>query len=340
MGQKYIHGYNLEDGIIGLTIDSWSSEDTNNNDGIVINTENTLSGYTNISSYQTWEIFGDDLDKKNQITYLFSGDTWSGMTTDDKKVVAKYFLVDKSKRDEVLTDEEQNENNYYIIYDLLSDDTREHKNITNKKLTPKSIDYKIDLDVRLNPKYTFNSRGHLTECIYYKDLSVSVNGAGISTYTYSTPVLKYSAEYVVGEDNYTKSRTVTRAWYLLDGSICSNTKITTKVYEATQAREEGVTRRNNIINNLLINVVGLILMTSDDLDTVSEAETDGVNFLKEISDGISEYYQYGSKLDSNGNPCKLIQQITSSTYTRLNNYVPGTSNTVTIRMYILSKLNV
>jgi len=340
MEQKYIHGYNLGDGVIGLTVDSWSSDDTNNNNGIIINTENTLSGYTNISSYQTWEREGEDRDKKPQISYLYSGDTWSGMTTEDKKIVAKYFLVDKSKRDEVLTQEEQDEYNYYIIYDLLSDDAIEHKNITNKKLTPKSIDYKIDLDVRLNPKYTFNSRGHLTECIYYKDLSVSVNEAGISTYTYSTPVLRYQASYVIGSDNYTKSRTVTRSWYLLDGTLCSNSKITTKIYEAAQAREEGVTRRNNIINQLLINTVGLILMTSNDLTTVSQAETDGVNFLKEISEGISEYYQYGSKLDSQGNPCKLIQQISASTYTRLNNYVPGTSNTVTIRMYILSKLNV
>jgi putative N-acetylmannosamine-6-phosphate epimerase len=106
------------------------------------------------------------------------------------------------------------------------------------------------------------------------------------------------------------------------------------------AREEGKRRRQNLINKLIIQTVGLIIMTSNDLSNVSDAETDAMEFMKYVSSGISDYYEYGSKKDSQGNNCKLIQDVMSSTYTRLDNFVPGTNNTVTIRQFIISKLDV
>ena len=125
----------------------------------------------------------------------------------------------------------------------------------------------------------------------------------------------------------------------MDGTLSEDSKDTFKVYPPMVARDEARTRRKNLINDLLIKTVGLIIMTSVDLNTVEEAETDALPLLKDINSAISAYYEYGTKVDSEGNPCQLIQEIAVHPYPRLDNYIPGTSNTVTIRMFIMGSLN-
>lgn len=44
---------------------------------------------------------------RNQISILTSTAGWSGLTTEEKKVAAQVFVVDKQQRDEVLTENEQ-----------------------------------------------------------------------------------------------------------------------------------------------------------------------------------------------------------------------------------------
>ena len=44
---------------------------------------------------------------RNQISILTSTAGWSGLTTEEKKVAAQVFVVDKPQRDEVLTENEQ-----------------------------------------------------------------------------------------------------------------------------------------------------------------------------------------------------------------------------------------
>lgn len=44
---------------------------------------------------------------RNQILLLTNSTEWSGLTSEEKKVAAQVFVVDKQKRDEVLTEEEQ-----------------------------------------------------------------------------------------------------------------------------------------------------------------------------------------------------------------------------------------
>ena len=125
----------------------------------------------------------------------------------------------------------------------------------------------------------------------------------------------------------------------MDGVLSDDSKATFKVYPPMVARDEARRRRKNLINDLLVKTVGLIIMTSVDLDNVTDAETDALLLLKDINSAISAYYEYGTKHDTNGNPCVLIQEIAVHPYARLDNFVPGTNDTVTIRMFIMGSLD-
>lgn len=340
--RKYIQAYNIPNkGVVGVDVDSWSGHELSGNEPIIISLTSSISGYNNITSFQNWLRYCDDTHHsiRLQMEYLYNETTWENLSLEDKKIVAKYFLVDKTKRDEVLTQQEQDDNNYFKIYDLVSEDVFIFKNITNKFITPKSIDYKKEIDGRLHPKYTFDSKGWLTQCEYFRNLEISQNQQNFTIYTYSDPILLYTATYSIKPDGYVGYRTVTRKWYRLDGTLDTDAKITVKYYEPLEARKEAIRRRQNLINNLIIETVGLIMMTNpNELTTTLIAEKDAIPFMEEISVGISKYYEYGNTTDTQGNPCKLIQDITTSQYTRLNAYVPGTNDTVTIRQYIISRL--
>lgn len=338
--RKHIHAYILSGQTLFKDLQSWSSDFLNGNEPIIISFNEVESGYENISSIENWDLYGSLFEKCKQIKYLFDDTTWELLSLEEKKIVAKHFIVDKTLRDEVLSQQEQDDNNYFKIYNLLSIDVVEMRNITNPFLTPKSIDYKHDIDGRLHPKYVFDNHGWLIECEYFENLEISQNQLGFTQYDYSNPILKYSASYSMKDDGYVGSRTVTRRWYRLDGTLDVDAKITQKFYEPMAARAEGRQRRTNLINNLIIQAVGLIIMTSEDLNNVLDAESDAIPFMREVAAGISDYYEYGTKLDPQGNPCKLIQDVSNSSYVRLNNFVPNTNNTVTIREFIISKLNI
>jgi len=79
-------------------------------------------------------------------------------------------------------------------------------------------------------------------------------------------------------------------------------------------------------------------MTSEDLTNVLQAEEDAMPLMIEVGAPISDYYEYGSKRGADNAPCLLYQTILGSTYSRLDNWIPGTGDTVSIRMFILSRL--
>ena len=337
----YIHAYIAQYGTLYTQVKSWSGNELNGNEPLIFSINDNIEGYENITNIKNWYKFCTNKNKlRPQLEYCYFDTTWEELDLDEKKIIASYFIVDKTLRDEVLTEEEQNNYNYYLLYDFISDDVYEYKNLNNNKITPKSIDYKKELDIRLHPKYTFDSQGYLTQCIYYQNLELTQNQLGFTVYTYSNPIIHYSAVYNIKPDGYVGSRVVTRKWYMADGTLSNNAKISEKFYEPMKARDEGKRRRQNLINNLIIDTVGLFIMTSPDLNNVTDAETDAMEFMKEVGSGISEYYEYGNKMDIDNNPCKLIQQVMNSTYSRLNNFVPGTNNTVTIRMFLISRLNI
>lgn len=340
--KKYIHAYILNGQTLFTQLMSWSDIEIGNNKPMKITCNVSEEGYENITNIENIEKYIYRFEICKQLNYIIQEETfdWNNLNNNEKKILSKYFLVEKTLRDEVLTEQEQEDNNYFRIYNLLSRDYIETNNISNPFLTPKSIDYKKAVDGNLHPKYIFDNHGWLVECIYYRDLSIWQNQLGFTQYDYSYPVLHYTANYTIKDDGYVGSRIVTRKWYKLDGTLDDDAKITEKFYEPMNARNEGKRRRTTLINLIIIQTVGLFIMTSPDLNNVTEAEEDAIPFMREVANGISEYYEYGTKRDNQGNPCKLIQDVMNSQYSRLNNFVPGTNNTVTIRQFIISKLDV
>jgi len=348
---KNLFAYNIDGSSnkkVGIDIVSWNSNQLSGSSPFVASTDSTMVNYSKINSIENWEKFGmiaglNQFQIKNEIKNLYesnTGTTWSAYTEIEKEILAKKFIVEKTKRDEVLTQSEQDELNYYKIYDYLTEDAINSIGNIDPKKAPKSVDYKKGTDTKLHPNYEFDNLGFLTGCAYYTDVDITQDAQGFTQYNYSNPILRYTAEYTIKPDGYVGSRTVTRKWYMTDETLSDDAKITEKVYQPMEARNEGKRRRRNLINKIIIDTVGLIIMTSQDLSTVTEAEMDAIDFLKEVNQGINEYYEYGSRKDSQGNPCKLIQDVSGSTYSRLDNFVPGTNDTVTIRDYLMSKLNV
>jgi len=306
---------------------------------------NKYNDITNISNWYNTKLGLRHVDVRNYIQDLYNATgspapVWDNLTIDEKKIVASLFLVDKTHRDEVLTQDEQDEHDHYRLYHWLSDDVLDRFNGTiHYKTTPKSIDYKKDLSIRLHPEYVFDNYGFLTSVIYYENLSVSLNQFGFPVYTFTNPVVKYEATYTLDVDTgYVTTREIYRHWMKLSGVWGSDPKTSWKIYNSKQAREEGSRRRKNLINNILIDTVGLLLMTSPSLTTVAETESDAMPFLQEVQPAMSLYYESGAKLDGNGNPCLLIQKVTDSVYTKLDNVISA-SPYMTIRSYIIMKLD-
>lgn len=67
--------------------------------------------YNDITSNYNWMKVGssyyDYLFCRNQISLLTNSLVWTGLTLEDKVIASKYFVVDKTKRDEVSSEEEQ-----------------------------------------------------------------------------------------------------------------------------------------------------------------------------------------------------------------------------------------
>ena len=337
--KRYLLAKKEGESVYGIDIKTWDDSVT----PFIISENSEELGYVDISSIENWYNYQSNFDiiiVKGNIKILLEETEWIELSLREKEIVSKLFLVEKEKRDEILSEELQNSLNYFKIYDLISDDTISNKGITNFFLTPKSIDYKIELNTRLHPDYTFDEHGWLVECIYYRNCSIWQNELGFTQYDYSDPILKYEADYTMKDDGYVGSRTVTRRWYRLDGSLDDDAKVTTKFYEPMLARDEGKKRRRNVVNQLMIETVGLFIMTSEDLNDVPTAEADAIPFLKSISSGLTDYYEYGNKRDSTGKDFILKEQILASDYSRLDNFVPGTGDTLTIRNYLIMKLDV
>jgi hypothetical protein len=123
----------------------------------------------------------------------YSGDNqFSGLTHSDKYVLASYFIVDKTKRDEVLTQQQQDDFNYYKIYDFISDDILDRFGSLDIRVTPKSVDYKKDVNQRFHPEYEFDNKGFLVNTTYYENLDIQ-NVSGMTVYNYTNPIVHYNA---------------------------------------------------------------------------------------------------------------------------------------------------
>lgn len=221
----------------------------------------------------------------------------------------------------------------FKIYDYLSEDALE-KIGEDFTLTPKAVDYKKDVNGRLHPKRTF-VKGFLTECEYFENAGLAVDpNTGFTGITYENPVLKVEIDYYIGGDGYVSYRDTTRSWVKHNGEYSTDTKMSRKYYSKIEAKEEGKRRRNNIIDQLTLEVGAFVVLTETGTTSVQEAEALALPFLDELDTSIDKYLK--------GNTEPIINSITSadtSTHYWLDNTVPGSDPAITIQQYLLYTLN-
>jgi len=246
----------------------------------------------------------------------------------DNDYILTYYNTYKKQFETV-----DNGDNFFKIYYLLNDDL--YKNITTYYNTPKSYNFKDGVYKRLHPKYTFD-RGFLIKCEYFESLQVTKDSFGFYVYNYAYPVVKVNFVYVFGDDEYVHHRHTKREWVMLDGTYSNDVKHVVKVYDGQQGRIEGIRRRSNIMDQIIVETVGLIVMLDPNINTISEAEEvslpllnsaiSDVNKFKEgdVQPLISFMITYQLPLGTNGG--NWLEYV-----------IPNTGG-VTIRNYIISKL--
>jgi len=311
-----IFAYNLSgltDYRIGLEALVWDEKELSGATTFVVSGSSTYPGYSNITSIVNWEKFGEEAGQRHffvreEIRDIYesnTGQTWSAYTLEEKKILSKNFIVDKDKRDEVLTEEEQEKYNHYKLYHYISDDTIERLGELDYTITPKSIDYKKDINGKLHPKFTF-SNGFLINTEYYETVNIVINPqTGLSDLVYENPILKAEFQYHVEADGYVSHRLVKRSWVKADGEYDTiNTKDSTKYYTKKLARSEGVRRRENVIDEVILATGGLILMSHSGATSIPEAEAIAMPFLDSLDSDINKYVK--------GNTNPLIASILTS----------------------------
>ena len=223
--------------------------------------------------------------------------------------------------------------NTYKIYEFLSDDTliRLGKNF---KITPKSVDYKKDVNSRLHPKCTF-LRGFLVKCEYFEKAKTIINPYnGFEELSYENSVLNVKFNYYIGDDGYVSHRDAIRSWSFDNGEYSDDVKVSKKFYQKKQAKEEGKRRRVNVVDQVIIDTGGLIMLTESGVTTVREAEELALPFLDEFNTDIDKYIK--------GNTEPIINNlinVDTVKYYWITNTVPMSDPSVTIQEYIIYNLN-
>lgn len=228
---------------------------------------------------------------------------------------------------------------YYKIY--LHLDRNLIDTYTNYKTPPFTLDYKKQLRRSLHVHYQFNN-GFMYKATYYEKQSITEDPQTlVKSFIYESPVLEVDVDYVVGSDGYVINRTTTRKWFFLDDRIDDdNVKITTKYYDTIMAIREAKRRRDNIVNNLTKDILGLLVMFESTVTNVNEAAKVGVAFVRALSKEINEFINFGNQEDSMGNTSGLIEIIQGTSldgdFPWLNHVID--QNGTTIKMYILAQI--
>lgn len=105
-----LQAYILNGKIINVEVFNWSSSDLGGNQPWVIN-ENLQNGYADITSIVNWETIGFNLMDynyvRNQMGLSVNQIGFNNLPLSEKIIASRYFLVGKSDRDTVVSEEEQ-----------------------------------------------------------------------------------------------------------------------------------------------------------------------------------------------------------------------------------------
>lgn len=280
-----ICGYKIGDDVIGKDITTWNQSQIGENDPFkLIQLTSPIvipESYEDITSILTLDDLGYELGLtrgtvKDEILDIFSndGNEWNDYSKSEQEVLAKYFIVEKSKRDEVLSDEVQEQHNNFLIvldsvFDISATDVKPGK-------LPSSINYKTELKDRITytPVFIIHKSGAkaglLDRTEYYKNFVDSNNKGDLILIVKEDYEIDNSDESLAYTARPVLSRIKSWTFYKEDGSSVL-LKSKSKLYDTRRKRKiEAERRRNNVIEQL-IDSVGLAGILSgvftDEYDT-------------------------------------------------------------------------
>lgn len=265
------------------------------------------SNYANISSILNWSKYGEGcglnyVQTRNEIKKLIPNDLTS-LNVDEINALKDYNLYQ-----------------YYKIYDRVGDG-----NVIKSDHPPIDINYDI---LGYAKKRTFN-QGELTRVEYYDKFNPTAN-------TYSELVVVEDRKYY-RINQLLNSRIMTIAWIMNDGTTTGYTKTTYKNYTPLEAIQAGQARRQNVIADMEINVIGLLMQlgtggTGTTTLNSLQAQMNGAPFLSTYNAQISKFIQ-GFEQD-------IKDAIAAdTTYPWLNLVIPNTGG-ITIRQYLIAGLTI
>lgn len=201
----------------------------------------------------------------------------------------------------------------FVLYDYVAD-------TLDKTVFPGHINYKTGLTTRLHPVHTI-TRGELNKTIYYGTSDGTI---------YSTPVLEVTFNWLRDASGFCYRRDSSIAYYLSDGTLSAATKNMTKYYNNQESIEEGRRRRQNIVNELSLVLVGLLHQTVFD-KTNEEILQLGRDWFKINKTDVETFVEASDKA--------IYNVILTDTTWWLDNVVPDTGG-LTIRAIMYDKAQV
>jgi hypothetical protein len=111
---------------------------------------------------------------------------------------------------------------------------------------------------------------------------------------YSDVMLKVTVTYTRAPNGLVLSRIVTRTWVCEDGTDHPDQKITSKDYspDPVHQMQEGIRRRENVINQLTIQVLGMLMAIRTAGDP-SAAEVLGATFMMTLESYTTNFIRTG-----------------------------------------------
>lgn len=300
--------YTLNGEKLGVEKTSWNDEEFS---GIPFSacTDNTTipSNYSDISSIYNWGRYGETVNLnyvqiRNAIKNLLPNDL-STLSSDETTILHQYNLYE-----------------YYKIYDSVGDG-----NVIKSDHPPIDVNYDI---IGFAKKRTFN-QGELIKVEYFE--------------TYNPTAATFHNKVVVENRVYYRinqllnSRIMNIAWIMDDGVTTGYTKTTYKNYTPLEAIQAGQSRRENVIADLEINVIGLLMAlgtggTGTTTLTSLLAQQSGAPFLSTYNAQLSKFVQ-GFENDIK------TAIATDTIYPWLNLVIPNTGG-ITIRQYLIGGLTI
>lgn len=154
---------------------------------------------------------------------------------------------------------------------------------------PRGLNFKTGLHTRLHPVYDFVA-GELQKVEYYATATPNAQG----TVDYSDLVCDVSFTYTRDAGGFAQYRVATRRWFLADGTPGPHVKVQVKYYTPQTSMKEGKRRRENIVDNAMMTVVGMLQATNPTTDIEVLLQW-GRDLASEYSAQISTYIRESNR---------------------------------------------